>query len=89
MQDKKAETEIKGVHCARPLSNLSCTNPAQNGMTQSFAQDEVVGGCHQDLDVLLGHFSICLELGRWVDAVRCSRFPFNGMKRDREIGGKV
>ena len=58
-------------------------------MTQSFAQDEVAGGCHQDLDVLLGHFSICLELGRWVDAVRCSRFPFNGMKRDREIGGKV
>ena len=58
-------------------------------MTQSFAQDEVVGGCHQDLDVLLGHFSICLELGRWVDAVRCSRFPFNGMKRDREIGEKV
>ena len=58
-------------------------------MTQSFAQDEVVEGCHQDLDVLLGHFSICLELGRWVDAVRCSRFPFNGMKRDRELGGKV
>ena len=58
-------------------------------MTQSFAQDEVAGGCHQDLDVLLGHFSICLELGRWVDAVRCSRFPFNGMKRDREIGEKV
>ena len=87
MQDKKAETEIKGVQDL--YCNLSCTKPAQNGMTQSFAQDEVVGGCHQDLDVLLGHFSICLELGRWVDAVRCSRFPFNGMKRDREIGGKV
>ena len=88
-KDARQESGDWDQRCARPLSNLSCTKPAQNGMTQSFAQDEVVGGCHQDLDVLLGHFSICLELGRWVDAVRCIRFPFNGMKRDREIGGKV
>ena len=94
-KDARQESGDWDQRCARPLSNLSCTKPAQNGMTQSFAQDEVVGGCHQDLDVLLGPSSTrSLQhmpwVGQvWVDAVRCSRFPFNGMKRDREIGGKV
>ena len=72
-KDARQESGDWDQRCARPLSNLSCTKPAQNGMTQSFAQDEVVGGCHQDLDVLLGPSSTrSLQHMPWVGQVgRC------------------
>ena len=72
-KDARQESGDRDQRCARPLSNLSCTKPAQNGMTQSFAQDEVAGGCHQDLDVLLGPSSTrSLQHMPWVGQVgRC------------------